>query len=207
MNPTFSPGNERLKDYLQSPDHLIMMYVGNLESYQGIDLLLESVALASQKSFNFELFIIGGDPADVEHYTQVSSRLALGKRVHFLGQRPVNLLSYYLAQADILVSPRIKGKNTPMKVYSYLGSGKAVIATNLETHTQVLTPEISMLVEPDPISFSEGLLALVENPALRASLGQAAKRMIDENFSLEAFKRRANTLLDWVQERTLLSAV
>ena len=30
--------------------------------------------------------------------------------------------------ADVLVSPRIRGNNTPMKIYSYLESGKAILA-------------------------------------------------------------------------------
>ena len=43
--------------------------------------------------------------------------------------------------ADILRPPRIRGTNTPLKIYSYLRSGKPIVATNLLTHTQVLTPE------------------------------------------------------------------
>ena len=43
-----------------------------------------------------------------------------------------------LLAADVLVSPRLKGLNTPMKIYSYLDSGSAVLATRLRTHTQVL---------------------------------------------------------------------
>ena len=38
-----------------------MMYVGNLESYQGIDLLLESFALACKKTERLDLVVIGGD--------------------------------------------------------------------------------------------------------------------------------------------------
>lgn len=71
--------------------------------------------------------------------------------MHFLGAQPVALLSaVYLAQADILVSPRSKGSNTPMKLYSYLASGKPILATNLWTHTQVLTAASAVLTEPRP---------------------------------------------------------
>ena len=66
--------------------------------------------------------------------------------------------------ADLLVSPRIRGTNTPLKIYSYLRSGKPIVATNLLTHTQVLTPEIAVLVEPTPERFAAAILELIENP-------------------------------------------
>ena len=47
---------------------------------------------------------------------------------------------------DILVSPRIRGTNTPLKIYSYLRSGKPIVATDLLTHTQVLSPAVARLV-------------------------------------------------------------
>jgi glycosyltransferase involved in cell wall biosynthesis len=91
------------------------------------------------------------------------------------------------------------GKNTPMKIYSYLGSGRAVIATNLETHTQVLDDSLALLVEPEPDAFAQGLLKLSQNQPLRQALGQAGKQLISKNFSLESFTQQANNLLDWVQ--------
>lgn len=191
--------NENIRDLLQNQDSLAIMYVGNLESYQGIDLLLQSFELAVKQGIKAELFVIGGEKVDIANYIDVSQRMGIRNQVHFLGPRPVKSLSYYLDQADILVSPRIKGKNTPMKIYSYLGSGKAVIATNLETHTQVLTTSIAMLVDPQPTAFAQGLLELSQNAVLRQQLGSAGKLMILENFSLEAFTKRANNLLDWVQ--------
>jgi glycosyltransferase involved in cell wall biosynthesis len=192
---------ENLRELLVQPENLIVMYVGNLESYQGIDLLLHGFALAVQQFSAVDLFVIGGEVVDIEAYAKLAAELGLAKRVHFLGPRPVKALSYYLNQADILASPRIKGKNTPMKIYSYLGSGKAVIATNLETHTQVLTDQISMLVDPTPQAFANGLLALVQNDVLRQSLGEAGQQMIRDNFSLSTFRQRAHNLLDWVQAK------
>ncbi|HEY9888621.1 MAG TPA: glycosyltransferase family 4 protein [Candidatus Obscuribacterales bacterium] len=198
MNQMIAP-SECLREHLSDPRYLAVMYVGNLEIYQGIDLLLQGFRLAVEEGVAADLFVIGGEDSDIRAYTRLAADLGIGHRVHFMGPRPVNSLSYYLEQADILASPRIKGKNTPMKIYSYLGSGKAVIATNLETHTQVLDDDIAMLVEPSPRAFADGLLTLSDNPQLRVAIGTAGQRMIQENFSLEAFNRRANNLLDWVQ--------
>ena len=57
----------------------------------------------------------------------------------FAGERPASEIPAYLLASDVLVSPRSRGTNTPLKIYQYLRSGKAIVATRLLTHTQVLT--------------------------------------------------------------------
>lgn len=179
-------------------DHLIL-YVGNLEPYQGIDLLLESFSLALKKQAEADLVIIGGEPADIQMYRCKSQSLSIENRVHWLGARPVEDLPNYLSQADILVSPRIKGVNTPMKLYSYLGSGKATLVTDLPTHTQLVDETVAVVAAPEPESFAKGMLCLIKNAQLRNRLGQAGQKLIQENFSYTAFRDRLNSLYDWLE--------
>jgi glycosyltransferase involved in cell wall biosynthesis len=178
---------------------LLLMYVGNLETYQGIDLLLESFALVLKKSDRVDLVIIGGETSDIQKYQKKARCLSIARKVHFLGPKPVEHLAEYLSQADILMSPRIKGKNTPMKIYSYLDSGKAILATALPTHTQLLDSQIAMLAEPIPEMFSKGMLRLMEDENLRRKLGTASQKLIEEKFSYAAFCQRLNGLFDWLQ--------
>lgn len=91
---------ENLRDTLNIAGTLLM-YVGNLEAYQGIDLLLESVALALPQTPDLNLVIVGGEPNAIQHYRQKAASLGLDGQVHLVGPRPVQRLSAYLAQADI----------------------------------------------------------------------------------------------------------
>lgn len=168
----------------------VAMYIGNLESYQGIDLMLESFALVRERRDDVALVIIGGAGDDIEKYKNLADQLGIGAHVHFLGRRPVEDLGQYMSQADVLVSPRIQGVNTPMKIYSYLGSGVAVLATDLSTHTQVMTNETAMLAPPEKQKFTEAMLMLLEKDELRAELAANAKRHIEKEHSYEAFKRK-----------------
>lgn len=177
----------------------MLMYVGNLETYQGIDLLLESFALALQKNSQADLVIIGGEATDIAKYTRQAQNFNIDTRVHFLGPKPVNHLAMYLAQADILVSPRIKGKNTPMKLYSYLDSGKALLATDLPTHTQVLNSHIAMLAQPNPEAFSQGMLQLITDQELRDNLGSAGNQLIQQKHTYQVFCQQLNDIYDWLQ--------
>src|SRR5262249_6759792 len=47
-------------------------------------------------------------------------------------------LPAFLGLADVLASPRRRGVNTPFQVYTYLASGRPLVATRLLTPTQVL---------------------------------------------------------------------
>jgi glycosyltransferase involved in cell wall biosynthesis len=180
-------------------ENLVLMYVGNLEIYQGIDLLLQSFALVLKKTDLAELVIIGGEASDIKRYQMQSLHLGIARKVRFLGPKPVTRLSEYLANADILLSPRIKGRNTPMKLYSYLHSGKPVVATALPTHTQVLDSRVAMLVRPNPEAFANGILQLIEDPKLRSELGESGKKLVEEKFSYHAFREKLIGLFNWLE--------
>ena len=171
------------------PEHgVLVMYVGNLEHYQGVDLLLDGIATLDTAT-PLKVVAIGGTDADVATYRQRTATLGISATVTFMGARPLKELGAYLAQADVLVSPRSSGRNTPMKLYSYLAAGKAVLATRIRSHTQVLTDDCALLVEPTGPALADGLDALLRSPALRAQLGGAAYHLSATRYSLAQFRK------------------
>lgn len=185
-----APHTEAIEDLrtVVGAEPLLALYVGNLEHYQGIDLLLEG--FQQSQTQNVHLVVIGGETAHVSQYRQRAQSLGLAGRVHFLGQRPVAQLSGYLAQADILVSPRTLGQNTPMKIYSYMQAGKAILATNIRSHTQALDATCAELAAPQPSAVGQALTRLALDSELRSRLGSAARERVEKEYSLSAFKRR-----------------
>jgi glycosyltransferase involved in cell wall biosynthesis len=134
--------------------HKIVMYTGTLEAYQGIPFLIESMTHLSKV---FRLVLIGGEPKQIEAVKRNVADAGLTARVLILGKKRPEEIPYYLKAADVLVSPRLLGTNIPLKIYSFLKSGVPLVATNLYTHTQSITPEIAILVEPDSRSFAYGI--------------------------------------------------
>lgn len=168
---------------------LLALYVGNLEPYQGIDLLLEALADPAAPA-GLSLVIVGGDPRHREHYRRRAGQLGLAARVHLVGPRPLARLPGYLAQADILVSPRRVGVNTPMKLYSYMAAGRAILATDITSHSQVLDAGQALLVPPRAPALAAGLARLAGAPELRRRLGAAARALAQREYSREAFRRK-----------------
>ncbi len=187
-------------------DQPVVMYIGNLEGYQGVNLLIEGFARTVQSGETAKLVIIGGSDAHIAACTAQAQALGVADQVSLLGPRPVEQISAYLAQADIVVSPRTQGRNTPMKVYSYLDSGSPLLATRLPTHTQVLDDQISMLVEPNAEDMQRGLTALLSNPDLCTQLATAAQERVQRDFSPEAYARKLTGFMqDHIQPRLTAS--
>jgi glycosyltransferase involved in cell wall biosynthesis len=183
------------------PESPLAMYVGNLEHYQGIGLLLDGFRYTLMRVPQAHLVIVGGLNEDIAQYRQRATRLGIVSQVHFLGPRPIASLNGLLMRADVLVSPRVKGLNTPMKIYSYLDSGTAVLATRLRTHTQILDDRTAYLVAPEPEALGNGLADLLSNPALRERLARQAKAYAQQEFTPEAAERKLGAFYTMMESR------
>jgi len=183
----------------------VILYVGNLEPYQGIDLLIDGFRRMGPGGDKARLAVVGGHETDVQQYRTKVQSLGIADRVRFVGPRPLSALSSVLRYASIVVSPRLKGQNTPMKIYSYLDSERPLLATRLPTHTQVLDSDISLLVEPSPDAVSDGLLTLLADPALGARLACAATQRVRAEYSREAYRRKMTAFYDAIERELRLS--
>jgi len=152
-------------------DAPVALYTGNFEAYQGVEMMAHAAALSERAVFVF----VGGEPEDI---ADLKARLgpASLSRCRFVGKQAPEILPRWMALADVLVSPRTLGGNTPFKIYTYLASGQPIVATRLDTHTQVLTDDTAFLVEPTAGALAEGIDAALRDPdecARRAVNGSA----------------------------------
>ena len=170
----------------------IFLYLGNLEKYQGVDLLLEAFGRMAAREPSASLVCVGGPPHVAATLAARAESMGLQGRAFFPGPRPVARMAALFAAADVLVSPRITGNNTPMKIYSYLHSGRPVLATDIPSHTQVLTPEIAALTPPEPEAMAAAMLDLACDPVRRERLAAAAKTLAEERHTWPAFQRDFN---------------
>lgn len=184
----------RLRQELGLEGRQVVLYTGTLEGYQGIDLLLESATIAAKQCPDLVLLIVGGKPDQVEHWRREAGARGLGDTVRFVGSVPLEVVPAYMELAGILVSPRTGGISVPLKIYSYLLSGKPVVATRLPTHTLVLTDETAVLVEPSGPAFAEGIARLVRDPELGRSLGAAARRFAEKQYDPAEYLDKLNSL-------------
>ena len=193
--PTKTPAEVR-QAWGIAPSSPLALYTGTFEAYQGVDMLIDAVAILIKQRPDARVLAVGGEPAQVEQAKARAVSAGAATAMVFTGQQPAKEIPGFVQAADLLVSPRIRGTNTPLKIYSYLRSGKPIVATNLLTHTQVLTPDIAMLVDPKPESFAAAMLELLDDPQKRARLSAAARDVAQEKYSRESYLKRTALAYD-----------
>lgn len=175
----------------------IIMYIGNFEKYQGIELLLESISIVVKEKREINVILIGGEEEQIERMKSLAVKLGITEWVVFLGKRSPDEIPSLLEVADIVVSPRLKGVNTPFKIFDYLASGKPIVATDLPMHNQVLNDRVARLAEPDAQHFSEGILYLVNDRQARDEIGQQGRKLFESNYSASIFGEKVRKVYDF----------
>ena len=168
----------------------IVLYTGTFEAYQGLDLLFDAMALVHSTRPDARLVLAGGKPEQISRAKEQACAAGIERVTSFVGERPPSDIPAYLLAADVLVSPRSRGTNTPLKIYQYLRSGKPMVATRLLTHTQVLSDQTAILTGVSPREFADGILAAISDPDRAAAIGKQAYELAETKYSYEAYLER-----------------
>jgi glycosyltransferase involved in cell wall biosynthesis len=174
-----SPEAAELRVTLGLDARPVVLYSGNFEEYQGVDLLLDAAARVGEAQFVF----MGGEPAEVEAARARAAAQGAPDRCVFTGKRPPSELPRFLSLADLLASPRRRGVNTPFKVYTYLASGRPLVATRILSHTQVLDDDTAWLVDPTAEGLAGGIRAALADPAEAERRAQRGRALVEREYS------------------------
>lgn len=177
-------------------DSPLIVYAGTLEHYQGIDIMLEGFSIAHKQNKNLRMVVAGGSVPQVEHYRNLVKTLGIDKFCTLTGRVPQQVAKKMMEKATVLASPRTEGDNTPLKVYELLASGKPMFATNIYSHTQVLTDDVAFMVDPTAEGIAQGMLDSTANNDEVAEKINNARKLYDEKYSPKVYQAKMRKLLD-----------
>jgi glycosyltransferase involved in cell wall biosynthesis len=165
----------------------VIVYTGTFEAYQGLDLLFEAMAHVKRARPDARLVLAGGTPHQIELARAQAAALGVDDVTIFAGERPAAEIPAYLLAGDVLVSPRSRGTNTPLKIYQYLRSGKPIVATRLLTHTQVLSDDTAVLTDVNARAFAQGIVGILGDRDHASAIGRRAQRLAETRYSYDAY--------------------
>jgi glycosyltransferase involved in cell wall biosynthesis len=162
-----------------------VLVVTRMLERKGVQFLLESLA---QSPIDHEVNIVGEGPYLPELRRQAAES---GVRVKFWGwleNRSPQLRELY-ESSTIFVFPS-EAENFPIVLLEAMAAGLAII-TSAGTGCAEVVGDAALLVPPkDAQAITRALRRLIEEPGLRRSLGAAARRRIEENFTWSAVAGR-----------------
>jgi glycosyltransferase involved in cell wall biosynthesis len=180
------------------PDHRVILYAGTFEAYQGIELLVRAFREVMRRRPEARLLLVGGTEDQVRGTRALVESLGLGDTCVLTGRVPKSAALAYTRAAHVLVSPRIQGTNTPLKIYEQLASGRPLVATRIWSHTQVLDDSVCWLAEPDPQSLAEALISALTDEAGAATRVRNALALYQRNYSREVYESKIRQMLEIV---------
>ena len=178
---------EDLRRHLRIPSrHGVLLYCGNFASYQGVELLVEAFRLARQRNPLLSLVCVGATDSEIRAWSERTDSNRLD-RVHLVTRQKRDQMPAYLGLADCLVSPRIGGKNLPLKLFDYMASGKPIIATRGHAHQPLLDEGRALLSEPTPEGLAETIVKTFAFPIEARAAGRRALRYASQHLNWTQF--------------------
>lgn len=189
FNPSINGKDVRNKYGLAEND-IVVSFVGTFGPWHGADVLAHSIKKVVSKRPNVKFMFVGngGGMAKVQKIVESDG---VSNFVIYTGAIPQNIAPYYLAASDILVSPQIPNPDgspffgSPTKLFEYMASGKAIVASNLDQMGQILSDnETALLTTPgNSDEIADCVLRLANDAQLCQALGKNAREEVVKKYT------------------------
>jgi glycosyltransferase involved in cell wall biosynthesis len=159
-------------------------YVGKLEKWKGAEVLMEVFEIVRSELSDVE-FMIAGDGTLAEKFGKAN------KGIKFLGHIPHDKMPEVYHKTAVLVSPSFM-EGSPTICMESLACGTPVVGTDVgDTREMVIDRKTGFLVMPgNAEAIASRVIELLENRALRRTMGEEGRRHIEENFSYDVIVKK-----------------
>lgn len=157
-------------------DAVVVGFVGWFVEWHRVELLVEAFAALVARQPKGRLLLVAEGPLRETLEAQVR-RLGVLDRVCFAGSAPHAEIPAHMAAMDICVVPHSNEYRSPIKLFEYLGQGRAVVAPRTEPIEMVVRDgENGLLFSPGSAAeLTEALERLTASAELRRKLGTQAR--------------------------------
>lgn len=176
-----------------------ILYFGTLIRKKGsleLPLIFNKVYQANNQA---KLIIIGRDASDVvtgnssvwEMMQPLFDKAAF-QNVTYLGSVPYETIKGHINAATVCVFPTF-AEALPVSWIEAMAMQKAIVASNIGWATEVIDNDINgFLVPPkEHQQFAQKIITLLENEALRNQFGAAARKKVEQKFSIEVVAKQS----------------
>jgi len=156
----------------------LLLYAGNLDGYQNVELLLGSIGRIRHVVPDALLVL-------ATHAAPRSVRRVLAARTD--GVRIVTAADFatvrdLLHAADVALCPRREWSGFPMKLLNYMAAGKAVVVSAGSAKAVRHGVNGWVVADGSARGYAAAILHLLRSPGLRAALGAAARRTVEDEY-------------------------
>ena len=167
---------------IAGPQATDLVFVGELRTLKGVDVLIEAIALLAQEGRKVTATIVGDGPNRAA-FEAAAAKHGLGSGIQFIGPKPARAA---FALGRILVVPS-RTESLPYIVLEAAAAGVPVIATNVGGIPEIFGPDANDLVPPaDAMALARAIVAALQDRGARHSVALRLKARLRASFSADA---------------------
>jgi len=187
----FKPGyrvNDLRKKLGLSLNKKIVVYLGLLTKYQGVDCLIKAIPYVLDEMPDVH-FLIMGYPNEI-FYQNMAKKYGVASQVTFTGRINYQEAPRYLCLADLAIAPKIAQTEADGKIYNYMASQLPIIASDRPVSKQILGEAAIYTKRDNPVSLAQGIKKLLQDEKLAKSLAAKAREKAVRDYSWDEVGRR-----------------
>jgi glycosyltransferase involved in cell wall biosynthesis len=177
------PKEEARKELGIPRDKRVAVYIGVLNRYQGVEILLDTVMIARRKSLPLH-FLIMGFPE--EKYRRMADEAGICDSVTFTGRIDYTKAAFYLSAGDIALSPKISLSEANGKLFNYMACSLPTVAFDTPVNREILGEAGVFARYGDAADFADSLEALVNDEDKCLKIGKIAREKAEKEHSWRA---------------------
>ncbi|GJL55799.1 MAG: glycoside hydrolase [Nitrospirales bacterium] len=166
-----------------APDDKVVVFIGVLTAYQGIDLLLDMAVLVL-KDVPTAKFLIIGFPE--ESYRKKAVTMGLGERVIFTGKIEYADAPKYLSLGSVSVSPKVSSSEANLKLFTYMALGLPCVVFDNPVNREILGNLGVYAENNDLVTFSNMIVELLIDHERARQIGEHCYQKASTEYSWEA---------------------
>ena len=180
--------NERERQALRAslgiPAHQkVVIYLGLLAEYQGINLLLEAARQIGATRTDIH-FLIMGYPG-VEYYRALANQMGIAARTTFTGKIEYMQAPRYLALGDVAVAPKMSATEGNGKILNYMAMALPTVAFETEVSREYLGEHGLYAKSGDAADLARALVAAVDHRECAQNAGNALRQRALADYTWE----------------------
>jgi glycosyltransferase involved in cell wall biosynthesis len=169
----------------------IVFFVGRLIYYKGLDYLIEAMGHLRNRD---AILLVAGEGPLKAHLQTLAVETGVSDRVVFLGKLSDDDLTYHYHACDVFVLPSVANTEAfGIVQLEAMACGKPVISTDLPTGVPFVNVhgKTGLIVPPkNSRALADAIETLLGNTALASDYGEAGRRRVDEEFTVDIMLRR-----------------
>ncbi len=158
----------------------VLGFVGFIRDWHRLpDVVIAMAAMENRRQLHF--LIVGDGPGRAE-VMERARRTGMEDSVTCVGLVGRDRVSAYISAFDIALNPKVEPYASPLKLFEYMGLGRAIVAPDQPNIREILTDDSNALLfrPDDPDHFRSRIMRLCGDGALCRRLGDNASRTIED---------------------------